>query len=211
MHRAGVVAGVLALASLVVQPVWAHPGPVDARGGHICRPEGGGASDCAGFGLEPGQYHCEGEPCAQEVERTAQVWCTFGIPVPLRSSMVGAFPTGDFTPRIRVVRLGGPGHVLQVERNIEPKVQGPEGCLIPDPGLELEVADVGAHLGARGPEVWGAARPVGRASTSLVPLPDKGPGDPAPHAAGALVALALLVMVTDDRRRPHAYWEPHRR
>lgn len=201
MGRAVVIA-VAALACLSAAPVSAHPGATDDRGGHICRPEGGGASDCAQFGMEPGEYHCHQEPCFTEFRRTGRTWCSYGFPVPIRSDGVGVFPVGDFTPPIRVDALGGAGHVLEVDRSIEPQIQAPQDCLgegavlLPDEGLGPE--DEGGFTGAE---------PVQAASADLQRLTD-GPRRASASGPTAVLIVAFGLLVLGGRRRPTAYWEP---
>lgn len=201
MGRAVATATVVALACLTATPVAAHPGPTDERGGHICRPEGGGASDCTQFGMEPGEYHCHQEPCFREFQRTGRTWCTHGLPVPIRSDGVGVFPVGDFTPPIRVDRLDGPGHVLEVDRSIEPKIQAPQDCLgegavlLPDEGLGPD--DRAGFTGAE---------PVQAASADLERL-THGSRHGTPSGTPVVLVAALGLLVLGGRRRPTAYWE----
>lgn len=203
MRRAVVVATAVALACLTAAPAAAHPEePLDARGGHICRPEGGGASDCVGLDMEPGEYHCHQEPCFTEFQRTGRTWCTFGLPVPIRSDGVGVFPVGDFTPPIRVQRLAGPGHVLEVDRSIEPKVQAPQDCL--DEGATL-LPDEG--LGPDDRAGFTGAEPVQAASADLERLADD-PRRAGPSGAAVALLAALALLALNGRRRPTVYWEP---
>lgn len=204
MRRALVAAAAAALVSLPTLPAAAHEGPLDPRGGHICRPEGGGASDCVGLGLEVGEYHCHQEPCFEQFRKTGRAWCPHGLPVPIRSDGVGVFPVGEFTPPIRVVRLAGPGHVLEVDRDIEPKLRSPQDCLVEGAVLRPEEG-----LGPEDRAGFVGAESVRAAGSEIARLDGRGPGPmrAAPYAGTVVVLLALLLVARDRLGRPSAYWE----
>lgn len=214
MRRFHVAVAVAALATVLgTGYAAAHPGPVDARGGHYCRPAGGGAADCLSVGVEPGRYHCEQDPCLTTLQSRAEDWCAFGVPYPTASDLTGLFPEQPFIPPIRVDRLGGSGHVLVMERDLEPLVDPPGDCLDSDRALELHLPSdaVAAHLSADGgPPPHGAADPVSGAPIAASSLGFERLSEPAGLGGTWMVVVAALAAATGAarrRRRPRHHWE----
>jgi hypothetical protein len=135
--RLGVVAAAFTVA--LAGSAAAQTQEIDPNGGQICRPQGGGASDCTSKGLQPGEYHCVQEPCFTNVNREKDVWCDFGLRYPMRSSN----PRGDFptTAHLGPDRVVATGSVLRIETGTT--VQGPQDCRPSAPVFE-HVSSAGA-------------------------------------------------------------------
>jgi hypothetical protein len=224
VRRAFVCVAVLTLAVIGTQRADAHPGTQDAFGGHVCKPGGGGAADCAQFGLGVGEYHCETDACRERLQDLAAGWCAFGIPIPTRGDMTGVHFSGELTPPIRVIRRTDlPGHVLEVHRTLLPNLLAPQACFAPSPGLtvHLTAPAAAAHRAApdRGAVLIAEGAPP--ATTAAAAGFDVLRGDPmAPTAASdpsllpGLAALAWFVLRGGRRGvrslRRH-FWQAHAR